>query len=45
MAGEEYRNTLQVCRDGVRQTKVHLELNLIRDVKGDKKGFDRYISS
>ena len=39
---EEYRDTVQLCRDGVRKAKAHLELNLARDVKGNKKGF--YIS-
>lgn len=30
---------------GVRKTKAHLELNLERDVKSNKKGFYRYIDS
>ncbi|KAK4810509.1 hypothetical protein QYF61_004289 [Mycteria americana] len=32
-------------RDGVRKAKAHLELNLVRDVKGDKKGFCGFIIS
>ena len=31
------------CRDGVRKAKACLELNLLRDAKGNKKGF--YINS
>jgi len=38
---EEYRN---VVRDAMRKAKVHLELNMARDVK-DNKGFFKYISS
>ncbi|KFR06816.1 hypothetical protein Y956_10107, partial [Nipponia nippon] len=40
---EEYGNVVRVCRDAVRKAKVHLELNLARDVK-DKKGFFKYIN-
>lgn len=45
MAWEEYRDTLQVCRDGVRKTKVFLGLNLVRDIKGSTKDYYRCISS
>lgn len=31
-----------MCRDGVRKVKAHLELNVMRDMKGNKKGFCRY---
>ncbi|KAK4818026.1 hypothetical protein QYF61_004150 [Mycteria americana] len=41
---EEYRDTAQMCRDGVRKAKVQLELNLARDAKNNKKGFYRYIN-
>lgn len=34
-----------MCRDGVRKVKAHLELNLVRDVKGNKKELYKYISS
>jgi len=34
----------QSMQDATRKAKVHLELNLARDVK-DKKGFFKYISS
>ena len=40
---EEYRDTVQ-ARDEVRQAKTQLELNLVRDVKGSKKGFSKYIA-
>jgi len=41
---EEYRNVVKACRDAMRKAKVHLELNLARDVKDNKKGFFTYIS-
>jgi len=42
---EEYRDVVQVCRDGVKKDKAHLELNLSRYVKGNKKCFSRHIGS
>ena len=42
---EENRNVVRACRDARRKAKVHLELNLARDVKDNKKGFFNYISS
>jgi len=42
---EEYRNVVRACRDATRKAKFHLELNLARDVKDNKKVFFRYISS
>lgn len=42
---EESRDTSRVCKDEVKKTKAHLEFNLVRDVKGNKKGFYRCISS
>lgn len=30
-----------MCRDSVRNAKAHLELNLARDLKSNKKGFLR----
>jgi len=42
---EEYRNVVRACRDAMRKAKAHLELNLARDVKNNKKGFFNYISS
>ena len=41
---EEYRDAAQLCRDGIRKVKAHLELNLARDAKNNKKGFYRYVS-
>jgi len=42
---EEYRKVVKACRDAMRKAKVHLELNLARDVKDNNKGFFKYISS
>jgi len=42
---EEYSNVVKAHRDATRKAKVHLELNLARDVKGNKKSFFKYISS
>jgi len=42
---EEYRNVVRACRDVTKRAKAHLELNLARDVKNNKKGCFRYISS
>ena len=41
---EECRNVIRICRDAMRKAKVHLELNLAREVKDNKKNF-KYISS
>ncbi|KAK4821784.1 hypothetical protein QYF61_002200 [Mycteria americana] len=38
---EEYRDSVWLCRDGVRKAKAWLELNLARDTKKNKKGFYR----
>jgi len=42
---EEYRNVVKACRDTTRKGKIHLKLNLSRDVKDSKKSFCKYISS
>jgi len=42
---EEYSNAVKTCRDATRKAKVHLELNLARDVKDNEKSFFKYISS
>lgn len=39
------RDAAQSCSDQIRKVKAHLELNLKRDVKGNKRGFYRYGSS
>jgi len=36
---------VRACRDATRKAKGHLEFNLARDVKNNKKGFFNYISS
>ncbi|KFZ47204.1 hypothetical protein N321_13923, partial [Antrostomus carolinensis] len=40
---EEYREIAQVARDQVRKVRALTELNLARDVKGNKKSFYRYV--
>ncbi|KGL81631.1 hypothetical protein N309_14517, partial [Tinamus guttatus] len=42
---EEYRSIVRECRDTTRKAKTHLELELARDVRGNRKGFYKYISS
>lgn len=37
------RDTVQVCGDGIRKTKVKLEQGVARDVKNNRKGFCKYI--
>lgn len=36
---------LLVCRNSIKKTKANLELGLVRDVKGSKNGFCKYINS
>ncbi|KAK4806811.1 hypothetical protein QYF61_005607 [Mycteria americana] len=45
IAIEDYKNLARACRDAVRKAKVQLELKLAKDVKNNKKGFFRYVSS
>ncbi|KFZ52058.1 hypothetical protein N321_07570, partial [Antrostomus carolinensis] len=40
---EEYREIARIARDQVRKAKALTELNLARDVKGNKKSFYRYV--
>jgi len=42
---EEYRNIVRIYRDKTRKAKVHLELKLARNVKDNKKGCFKYLSS
>jgi len=42
---EEYRNVIKACRDAMRKAKDHLELYLAGDVKDNKKGFFKFVSS
>ncbi|CAM5122712.1 unnamed protein product [Eretmochelys imbricata] len=45
MAREEYKNIARACRNEIRRAKSHLELQLARDVKSNKKGFFRYVGN
>lgn len=45
MSWEDYSDTVQRCNAGLRKAKAHLELNLLRDRRGNKKGFYCYIIS
>ena len=42
---DEHRDIAKVCRDGIWKAKAQLKLELVRDVKGNKKGFFRYVGS
>jgi len=42
---KQYRNVVRACREATRKAKAHLELNLARAVKDNKKSFFKYISS
>ena len=44
VAWEEYREIARAARDQVKKSKSLIELNLARDVKGNKTSFCRYIS-
>ncbi|KFV18986.1 hypothetical protein N340_02246, partial [Tauraco erythrolophus] len=44
VAWEEYREIVRATRDQVRKAKALIELNLARDIKGNKKNFYRYVS-
>ncbi|KAJ7427303.1 hypothetical protein WISP_08354 [Willisornis vidua] len=44
VAWEGHRETAQEARNQVRKAKALTELNLSRDIKGNKKSFYRYIS-
>ncbi|KFV12556.1 hypothetical protein N340_13926, partial [Tauraco erythrolophus] len=44
VAWEEYRAIVRVTRDQVGKAKAPIELNLARDIEGNKKNFYRYVS-
>lgn len=44
MSWEEYHDTVQSCRDGLRKARAHLDLNLAMDVMASKVGYYRCIS-
>ncbi|KFW64479.1 hypothetical protein AS28_12305, partial [Pygoscelis adeliae] len=43
VAWQEYREIVRAARDQVRKAKALIELNLARDVKGNKKSFYAYV--
>ncbi|CAM5150605.1 unnamed protein product [Natator depressus] len=45
MTREEYKNIAGACRNEIRRAKSHLELQLARGVKSNKKGFFRYVGN
>ncbi|CAM4614120.1 unnamed protein product [Lepidochelys olivacea] len=45
MTRDEYKNIARACRSEIREAKSHLELQLARDVKSNKKGFFRYVGN
>ncbi|CAM5144011.1 unnamed protein product [Natator depressus] len=45
MTREEYKNIARAYRKDIRRAKSHLELQLARDVKSNKKGFFRYVGN
>ncbi|PKU49555.1 hypothetical protein llap_108 [Limosa lapponica baueri] len=40
---EEYRETVRVARNQMRQAKASIELDLARDIKDNKKNFYKYV--
>ena len=42
MAWEEQKNAIWTCRNGIKKAKAQIELNLVRDVKNNMKGFYGY---
>ncbi|KGL82736.1 hypothetical protein N309_03795, partial [Tinamus guttatus] len=42
---EERRNAAREYRDATRKARAHLELELAKDVRGNRNGFYKYISS
>lgn len=44
VAWEEYREAVWMCRDGIRNTKAQMGLNLETDIKNNKKVFCRYFA-
>lgn len=41
---DEYRS-VGACRDATRKAKAHLELNLVREVRDNMKGFLEHVNS
>jgi len=42
---EKHRNVVRPCRDATQKAVTHLELDLVREVKDNKKNFFKYVSS
>lgn len=42
---ELYRDTVRACQAGVKKIKIHLDVSLVRYVKGNMRDFFKYISS
>ena len=42
---EEYRDAVRACRDAMEKAKTHLEFNLAKKVKDNKKGFLKYVNN
>ncbi|CAM5088467.1 unnamed protein product [Eretmochelys imbricata] len=45
MTRDEFIDIARACRNGIRKAKSHLELQLARDVKSNKKGFFKYVGN
>ncbi|GAB0177387.1 hypothetical protein GRJ2_000203900 [Grus japonensis] len=45
VAWEEYREIVRAVRDQVRKAKAQIELNLARDIKGNRKSFCRHMEN
>jgi len=44
VAWEKYRDIIRAASDQVRKAKAMTEINLARDIKGNKKSFCRYVN-
>ena len=42
---EEYRNAVGACRDTTKKANAHLELNIAKEVKDNRKGFFKHVNS
>lgn len=42
---KKYRNIARSRRDTTKKAKAHLELNLVREVKDNKKDFFKHVNS
>ena len=44
-SGRNEGTFLRACRNATRKAKVHLELNLMKEAKNNKKGFSKYVKN